>query len=76
MIAPVFPSNPNPFGNDPAVIDQLVYGAVPPDACSVTPIYCTFTVPFGSVGAVVMVGPPMMFSENDFVVDPCALSLT
>ena len=58
------------------MIDQLVYGGVPPVACSVTPTYWTFTVPFGSVGAVVMVGPAIKVSENDFVVEPCALSVT
>jgi hypothetical protein len=64
-----------PAGRAPCVIDH-VYGAVPPLAVSVTVAYDTLTVPLGSVGAVVMVGPGAMVNEKSCVPEPPALSMT
>lgn len=49
---------------------------VPPVAVSVTVPYETPTVPLGNVGAVVMVGPGMIFSEKACVAVPLRLSVT
>jgi hypothetical protein len=65
----------SPAGGAPTVIDHE-YGAVPPVAPNVTGEYDTPTVPLGSVGAVLIVGPGTMLIEKDCVSDPPALSAT
>lgn len=72
-MVPAFASRDNPAGNTPSVMDQM-YGFVPSEAASVV-VYVPPTVPFGKVGAVVIVGPAMIASDMGSVAVPPALSV-
>ena len=74
-MAPVVPLSVNPAGSAPTVMDQ-VKGEVPPEAVRVTPAYEAFTVPLGRVGALVMLGPPIIFNEKARLAEPCRVSVT
>ena len=74
-MVPVLAFRDSPTGVDPVVMDQT-YGEVPLEAARVTLVYTTPTVPLGSVGAVVMVGPAMIVMDMARVAVPPALSVT
>src|SRR5579872_1695647 len=75
VMLPEDPPSVRPAGSEPCVMDH-VYGDVPPVAPSVTVVYDTLTVPFGSVGAVVMVGPGVIVNEKSWLAEPPPLSVT
>ena len=74
LIPPVVGLRVSPAGGEPAVMDHE-YGDVPSTAARLA-VYATPTVPLGSVGAVLIVGPGTMLMENDFVSEPPKLSVT
>src|SRR5579863_8343599 len=74
-MVPAFASKDNPAGSEPTVMDQM-YGFVPSEAARVTVVYVTPTVPLGSVGAVVIVGPATIVREIGKVAVPPAPSVT